>query len=344
MAVMILLTGGAGYIGAHTAVRLIDAGYGVAVADNFSNSRPSVVSCVEKITGKPVLLYAIDVADKRALTKIFEENRIEAVIHFAGYKAVGESVARPVAYYRNNLDATLSLLETMAEYNVKRLIFSSSATVYGTPSSVPIPETAAIGNCTNPYGWSKYFIEQMLRDTAKVDPDMSVVILRYFNPAGAHESGLIGEMPNGVPSNLMPYITQTAAGILDKLYIFGDDYPTRDGTGVRDYIHVTDLADGHIAALRYAAKNCGVEVFNLGTGTGCSVLDLVRTFERSTGIKISYAFAPRRAGDVAECYASVSQANKTLAWRARKSLADMCADAWRWQKHGANRMNKSSSV
>lgn len=332
---MILLTGGAGYIGSHTAVRLLEAGYDVAVADNFSNSRPDVVARIGKITGKTARLHEIDVADKPELMKVFASDRIDAVIHFAGYKAIGESVVYPVQYYRNNLDTTLSLLEAMSEYNVKRLIFSSSATVYGAPDFVPIPETAATGRCTNPYGWGKYFIEQMLHDAAKATLGMSVVILRYFNPVGAHESGLLGEQPNGVPNNLMPYITQTAAGIRDKLYIFGSDYPTHDGTGIRDYIHVVDLADGHIAALKYAALHNGIEAFNLGTGKGYSVLDVVRAFEQSTGIKIPFEFAPRREGDVPVCYACVDKANKVLSWQARKSLSDMCVDAWRWQRLGA---------
>ena len=329
---MILLTGGAGYIGSHTAVQLLESGYQVAIADNFSNSQLAVVSRIKQITGKSVFLYIIDVADRRSLAKIFNDNHINAVIHLAGYKAVGESIMHPVNYYRNNLDSTLSLLEVMAEYNVNCLIFSSSATVYGTPTKVPIPETAKVGDCTNPYGWSKYFIEQILTDTANVSPEMSVIILRYFNPVGAHESGLIGELPRGVPSNLMPYITQTAAGIRDKLHVFGNDYATRDGTCIRDYIHIMDLAQGHVAALEYSMRHSNTEVFNLGTGMGYSVLEVIKMFEHTTGIEVPFNFVPRRKGDIPECYADVTKAKKLLGWSSRKTLTDMCADAWRWEQ------------
>ena len=332
---MILLTGGAGYIGSHTATLLLNNGYDVVIADNFYNSTPDVIRFIGQITGKVFQVYNIDVTDKDALAQIFICNPIEAVIHFAGYKAIGESVQHPVKYYRNNIDSTLSLLETMNEDHVNHLIFSSSATVYGQSPIIPIPESAPTGHCINPYGWSKYFIEHILTDTANVSSNMSVVILRYFNPIGAHESGLIGERPNGVPNNLMPYITQTAAGIRNILHVFGNNYPTRDGTCVRDYIHVMDLAQGHISALEYLLghRNHGnTEIFNLGTGKGYSVLEVIKTFELSTGIKIPFIFAPRRAGDVPECYADVKKAARLLGWSSRKTLADMCIDAWRWQE------------
>lgn len=332
MSAYILLTGGAGFIGSHTAVELLSTGYDVIIADDLSNSRPDVIDRLETITGRRPLFFKCDCADKAAMNDIFEKYPISAVIHFAGFKAVGESVEKPVMYYRNNLDSTLTLLELMEKHNVNRFIFSSSATVYGMGSTPPYTEGSPTGGCTNPYGWTKYMIEQILRDTAKARKDMSVILLRYFNPIGAHESGLIGEMPNGIPNNLMPYITQVAAGIREKLSVYGNDYPTHDGTGVRDYIHVTDLARGHVAALKYAEKQAGTEEINLGTGVGYSVLDIVNAFERANGVHIPYVIAPRRAGDVAACYASTEKAFDLLGWRAEKGLDDMCRDSWRWQQ------------
>lgn len=326
----ILLTGGAGYIGSHTAVELLKAGYEVIIVDDFSNSNPKVMERLKEITGKDIPLYRADVADKAALSEIFAKNEIETVIHFAGFKAVGESCRLPVKYYRNNIDSTLTLLEVMAEYGVHNIVFSSSATVYGVPKTVPLTEDMDTG-CTNPYGWTKLMIEQILRDSAVADKELSVVLLRYFNPIGAHESGRIGELPNGVPNNLMPYITQVAVGKLKQLSVFGNDYPTHDGTGVRDYIHVVDLAKGHVAAVKYAAENKGSEVFNLGTGIGYSVLDIVKAFKEANGIEIPYVISDRRPGDVAECYADPKKAFEGLGWKAEKNLADMCRDSWRWQ-------------
>jgi len=328
----ILLTGGAGFIGSHTAVELIKNGYDIVVADNFSNSQAGVIDNILTITGVKIPCYAVDVADADQLDRVFSENNIDAVLHFAGFKAVGESVAEPVMYYRNNLDTTLSLLETMARYQVKKIIFSSSATVYSNNEKAPYTEDMPAGDCSNPYGRTKYFIEQILKDTAKAYPEMSVVLLRYFNPIGAHESGLIGELPNGVPNNLLPYITQTAAGIREKLSVFGNDYPTYDGTGIRDYIHVVDLAKGHIAALKYSDRHTGTEIFNLGTGTGYSVLEIIDAFEKATGVHIDYTISPRRPGDIAECYAGTEKAEHMLGWRAEKSIEDMCRDSWHWQQ------------
>lgn len=332
----VLLAGGAGYIGSHTCVELINAGHDVVIADNFSNSCPEAVARVEEITGRKIPLYEADVCDKTAVEKIFSENKIDAVIHFAGLKAVGESCEKPVEYYRNNIDSTLTLLETMKKYGVNNFIFSSSATVYGTPKTVPLVETMPTGTPTNPYGWTKLMMEQILTDTANANPDMSIVILRYFNPIGAHESGRIGEDPNGIPNNLMPYITQVAAGRLKCLGVFGNDYPTHDGTGVRDYIHVVDLAKGHVKAIDYSAKHKGTEIFNLGTGTGYSVLDIVKAFSKVNYIEIPYVIKPRRAGDIAECYADASKAAKILGWTAEKNLEDMCRDSWNWQSHNVN--------
>ena len=329
----ILLTGGAGFIGSHTAIELINARYDVVIADNFSNSHPSVIDRITTITGVKVPCYAIDVADTAKLDEVFAENDIDAVMHFAGFKAVGESVQKPIMYYRNNLDTTLALLEVMTKHSVKKFIFSSSATVYGENAKVPYTENAPTGSCTNPYGRTKYFIELILADAAIADPELSVVLLRYFNPIGAHESGLIGELPNGIPNNLLPYITQVAAGIREKLSIFGNDYPTKDGTGVRDYIHVVDLAKGHVAALKYADKYKGTEVFSLGTGIGYSVLKIVSAFEKATGVHIPYVIAPRRSGDIAECYACTEKAERVLGWKAEKSIEDMCRDSWRWQQY-----------
>ena len=332
----VLLAGGAGYIGSHTCVELINAGHDVIIADNFSNSCPEAVARVEEITGRKIPLYEADVCDKTAVEKIFSENKIDAVIHFAGLKAVGESCEKPVEYYRNNIDSTLTLLETMKKYGVNNFIFSSSATVYGTPKTVPLVETMPTGSPTNPYGWTKLMMEQILTDTANANPDKSIVILRYFNPIGAHESGRIGEDPNGIPNNLMPYITQVAAGRLKCLGVFGNDYPTHDGTGVRDYIHVVDLAKGHVKAIDYSAEHKGTEIFNLGTGTGYSVLDIVNAFSKVNNIEIPYVIKPRRSGDIAECYADASKAARVLGWTAEKTLEDMCKDSWNWQSHNVN--------
>ena len=332
----VLLAGGAGYIGSHTCVELIEAGHSVIIADNFANSCPEAVRRVEEITGKKIPLYEADVCDSAAVDKIFSENKIDAVIHFAGLKAVGESVEKPLMYYRNNIDSTLTLLEVMKKYRVNNFIFSSSATVYGVPKTVPLVETMPTGSPTNPYGWTKLMMEQILTDTAHANPEMSIVILRYFNPIGAHKSGRIGEDPNGIPNNLMPYITQVAAGRLPCLGVFGDDYPTRDGTGVRDYIHVVDLAKGHVKAIDYSAEHKGVEIVNLGTGTGYSVLEIVKAFEKVNNLTISYEIKPRRAGDVAECYADAGKAERVLGWKAEKNLEDMCYDAWNWQSKNVN--------
>lgn len=332
----VLLAGGAGYIGSHTCVELINAGHDVIIADNFSNSCPEAVARVEELTNRKMPLYEADVCDKTAVEKIFSENKIDAVIHFAGLKAVGESCEKPVEYYRNNIDSTLTLLESMKKHGVNNFIFSSSATVYGTPETVPLVETMPTGSPTNPYGWTKLMMEQILTDTASANPDMSIVILRYFNPIGAHESGRIGEDPNGIPNNLMPYITQVAAGRLESLGVFGNDYPTHDGTGVRDYIHVVDLAKGHVKAIDYSAEHKGTEIFNLGTGTGYSVLDIVKAFSKVNNIEIPYEIKPRRSGDIAECYADASKAEKMLGWTAEKNLEEMCRDSWNWQSKNVN--------
>ncbi len=332
----VLLTGGAGYIGSHTAVELLNAGHDVVIADNYANSSSIVAQRITQITGKPVKCYEADAADPAALERIFQENAIDSVIHFAGLKAVGESVRLPLDYYRNNLDSTLALLAAMEAHGVRQLIFSSSATVYGRHAALPYREDAETGPCTNPYGWTKLFIEQIIRDYAAAHPDFSVVLLRYFNPVGAHESGLMGEDPRDIPNNLMPYIARVAVGTLPYLNVFGNDYPTPDGTGVRDYIHVTDLATGHMAALDYAASHTGVEVFNLGTGTGYSVLDMVHAFSRACGRDIPYRIAPRRSGDIAACYADVTKAKKILGWRAKLDIDDMCRSAWNWQSHNPN--------
>ena len=332
----VLLTGGAGYIGSHTAVELLNAGHNVVIADNYDNSNPIVAQRITQITGKPVKCYEADAADPAALERVFQENAIDSVIHFAGLKAVGESVRLPLDYYRNNLDSTLALLAAMEAHGVRQLIFSSSATVYGKHAALPYREDAETGPCTNPYGWTKLFIEQILRDYAAAHPDFSVVLLRYFNPVGAHESGLMGEDPRDIPNNLMPYIARVAVGTLPYLNVFGNDYPTPDGTGVRDYIHVTDLATGHMAALGYAAAHTGVEVFNLGTGTGYSVLDMVHAFSRACGKDIPYRIAPRRSGDIAACYADVTKAREVLGWSARLDIDDMCRSAWNWQSRNPN--------
>lgn len=328
----ILLTGGAGYIGSHTAVELNEAGYEIVIGDNFSNSKPEVIDRLKKIIKNEFKVYEIDFTNYADVLKLFEIENIDAVIHFAGLKAVGESCTMPLEYYENNLDSTITLLNVMKKMNVNNLVFSSSATVYGTPESVPLKENMRT-SCTNPYGWTKYMNEQILRDVAIANPSMSIVLLRYFNPIGAHESGLIGEDPNGIPNNLMPYITQVANGKLPVLSVYGNDYNTKDGTGVRDYIHVVDLAKGHVKAIEYAFKNRGVEVFNLGTGKGYSVLEIINTFENANNVKVPYIIAERRSGDIAECYADSSKAEKMLGWHAEKDLTEMCRDAWNWQKN-----------
>ncbi len=332
----ILLTGGAGYIGSHTAVELLDEGYNVVIGDNFSNSKPDVIDRIEKITGKKVKLYEMDFTNYDQVDEIFKNENIDAVIHFAGFKAVGESCSIPIDYYQNNIDSTLNLLKAMKKYKVYNLVFSSSATVYGVPTKVPLKENMPT-SCTNPYGWTKYMNEQILTDVAKAIPNFSIILLRYFNPIGAHESGLIGEDPNGIPNNLMPYITQVATGRFTELSVYGNDYPTRDGTGVRDYIHVVDLAKGHLKAIEYSFKNRGTEVFNLGTGTGYSVLELVEAFKKANDIEIPYAIVERRDGDIAECYADVSKAQKYLDWTAERDVIQMCKDSWRWQQNCSNK-------
>lgn len=328
----ILLTGGAGFIGSHTAVELLASGCDVIIADNLVNSSVSVIDRIEQIAGRRPLFFQTDVSDKESMGKIFAQHSVDAVIHFAGLKAVGESVKKPLLYYRNNLDTALTLLEVMKERGCRKFIFSSSATVYGMSNQVPFTEDMPDGQCTNPYGWTKLMIERILRDAAAADPELAVVVLRYFNPIGAHPSGLMGEQPNGIPNNLMPYLCLVAAGKLPQLSVFGDDYPTHDGTGVRDYIHVVDLAKGHAAALNYAARHVGAEIINLGTGQGTSVLDLLQSFQRVNGLKIPYTMAPRRDGDIAQCYADVSKARRLLGWKAEKSLDDMCRDSWNWTK------------
>ena len=332
----ILLTGGAGYIGTHTCVELLAAGHEAVVVDNFVNSQPEAVRRVEELTGKIVPLYEADVCDAGAMDRIFSEHSFDAVIHFAGLKAVGESVRQPLRYYRNNLDSLLTLCECMDRHSVRRIVFSSSATVYGNPDEVPLREDMFCKGCTNPYGWTKYMIEKILSGVVDADPSWSVVLLRYFNPVGAHVSGRIGENPNGIPNNLMPFITKVAAGQLDHLNVFGNDYDTPDGTGVRDYLHVTDLARGHVCACSYAAEHTGCEIFNLGTGVGYSVLDMVKTFERVNGVPVPYVIAPRRPGDIAVCYADPAKAESVLGWKAEKTLEDMCRDAWRWQSMNPN--------
>ena len=329
----ILLPGGAGFIGSHVAAELLQRDFNVVIVDDLSNARPDVIDRLEKITGRRPVFYQADMADRAALEAVFSAHPIDAVIHFAGFKAVGESVQKPIAYYRNNLDTTLTLLETMAAHGVKRMIFSSSATVYGMENPVPYTEDMPRGACTNPYGWTKSMIEQILSDACVADPALSVVCLRYFNPVGAHESGLIGERPNGIPNNLMPYITQVAVGIRKELSVFGNDYPTPDGTGVSDFIHVVDLAKGHVAAIDYVNQHTGWEAINLGTGKGTSVLELVHAFETANGVEVPYRIAPRRSGDLAFCYANVDKAERLLGWRAEKTVEDMCRDSWRWQQY-----------
>ena len=327
----VLVTGGAGYIGSHTCVELLESGHDVVVVDNLCNSNAKSLERVEALTGKSVKFYQGDVRDEALLRRIFAENEISSVIHFAGLKAVGESVAQPWRYYDNNLNSTLVLTKVMTDVGVKSIIFSSSATVYSGDNVMPLRETSRTGGCTNPYGWTKYMTEQILSGMAHADPAWSVVLLRYFNPIGAHESGMIGEDPRGVPNNLMPYITQVAVGRREKLSVFGNDYDTPDGTGVRDYIHVVDLAKGHVAAVKYAAEHTGCEVFNLGTGTGYSVLDMVKAFEQANGVPVPYQIVDRRPGDLATCYADPSKSAEKLGWKAEKTLVDMCRDSWNWQ-------------
>ena len=329
----ILLCGGAGYIGSHTAIELDKAGHSVVVVDNLVNSNPESLRRVGKIIGKEIPFYEADVRDAEALDKIFKENKIDAVIHFAGLKAVGESVEKPLEYYHNNMTGTFILMDVMRKNGVKNIIFSSSATVYGDPAIIPITEECPKGQCTNPYGQTKSMLEQVMIDVQKADPEWNVVLLRYFNPIGAHQSGTIGENPNGIPNNLMPYITQTAVGKRKELGVFGNDYDTPDGTGVRDYIHVCDLASGHVAALKAINRKCGLAIYNLGTGHGYSVLDVVKAFIKVNGVDVPYVIKPRRAGDIATCYCDPSKAKAELGWEAKYDIEDMCRDSWNWQKN-----------
>ncbi len=333
----ILVTGGTGFIGSHTVVELLNEGYDVVIVDNLYNSKELVVDRIETITGKRPTFYKVDVTDRAALTEVFEkEPGIEAVIHFAGYKAVGESTRKPIEYYTNNLYSTLVLTDVMRNHGVKKIVFSSSATVYGDPAIIPITEECPLGERTNPYGETKAMQERILTDIVKSDPEWRVMLLRYFNPIGAHASGLIGEDPKGIPNNLLPYVAQVASGKLEKLHVFGNDYPTPDGTGVRDYIHVVDLAKGHVAAIRGMETLPGVQIFNLGTGIGYSVLDILHAFEKACGKTLPYVIDPRRPGDVATCYSDPTKAREVLGWVAEKSLTDMCADAWNWQSKNPN--------
>jgi len=331
----ILITGGAGFIGSHAAVELLNSGYEIVCVDNLCNSSIESINRVKELTGKDFPFHEIDLLDKDAIDDIFSKYNIEAVIHFAGLKAVGESVSIPLEYYHNNITGTLYLCDIMKKYNVKKLVFSSSATVYGTPERVPIDETFPL-SATNPYGRTKLMIEEILRDLYVSDSSWRIALLRYFNPIGAHESGRIGENPSGIPNNLMPYITQVAIGKREKLNVFGNDYDTHDGTGVRDFIHVIDLVRGHIKALEYLEKHDGIETFNLGTGTGYSVLDLINTFQKVTGKEIPYQFVDRRPGDIGECYANPEKAQKVMGWKAEKNLEEMCRDSWKWQSNNPN--------
>ena len=332
----ILVTGGAGFIGSHTCVELLEAGHSIVVVDNFSNSKPEALKRIKKITGKDFKFYQLDILDLEALDKVFKENKIDAVIHFAGLKAVGESVQKPVEYYHNNITGTLMLIKAMRENGCKKIVFSSSATVYGVNNPVPYVETMPTNSSTNPYGYTKVMIEQILKDVCVADDEWAVSLLRYFNPIGAHPSGLIGEDPRGVPNNLMPYISQTAIGRRECLSVFGDDYDTPDGTGVRDYIHVMDLARGHVAAIAYMAEHTGESIFNLGTGKGYSVLEMVHAFETANHVHVPYRIAPRRAGDLPTVYACPDKSARILGWHAEYSLEDMCRDSWRWQTHNPN--------
>lgn len=332
----ILVTGGAGYIGSHTVVELQQAGYEVVVLDNLCNSSEKSLERVERITGKKVSFYRADILDRDVLQDIFSKERIDSCIHFAGLKAVGESVAKPWEYYQNNIAGTLTLVDVMRRNGCKNMIFSSSATVYGDPAFIPITEECPKGVCTNPYGWTKSMLEQILTDIQKADPEWNVVILRYFNPIGAHKSGTIGENPNGIPNNLMPYVTQVAVGKLKELGVFGNDYDTHDGTGVRDYIHVVDLAKGHVKALKKIEEKAGLNIYNLGTGTGYSVLDIVKNFEEANGVKVPYVIKERRPGDIAVCYSDVARAKEELGWEAENGIREMCEDSWRWQSGNPN--------
>ena len=327
----ILVTGGAGFIGSHTVVELQSAGYEVVVLDNLSNSSEKSLERVQQITGKPVKFYKTDILDREGLNEVFEKEQIDSCIHFAGLKAVGESVQKPLEYYRNNITGTLTLMDVMKQTGVKNIVFSSSATVYGSPEEMPITEECPKGQCTNPYGWTKSMLEQVLMDIQKADPEWNVMLLRYFNPIGAHKSGTIGENPNGIPNNLMPYITQVAVGKLKELGVFGNDYDTPDGTGVRDYIHVVDLAVGHVKALKKLEEKPEVRVYNLGTGHGYSVLDVVHAFEKACGHEVKYQIKPRRAGDIAMCYCDPTKAKEELGWEAQYGIEEMCQDSWRWQ-------------
>lgn len=332
----ILVTGGAGFIASHTNIELLNAGYDVIVMDNLCNSSKESVARVEQITGKKVKFYEADMRNVEDLEKIFSENVIDVIIHFAGLKAVGESCVKPFEYYENNISGTLNIISMMRKYNVKKMVFSSSATVYGDPEVIPITEECKVGGVTNPYGQTKLMLEQILTDIQKADPDFDIALLRYFNPIGAHESGLIGEAPNGIPNNLLPYVAKVAAGVLDKVNVFGDDYDTPDGTGVRDYIHVVDLAKGHVCAVKRLLEHPGLVIYNLGTGVGYSVLDIIHNFEKACGKKIPYVIAPRRAGDIATCYSDPSKAERELGWKAEYGIDRMCEDAWRWQSMNPN--------
>ncbi len=332
----ILVTGGAGYIGSHTCVELLNAGYEVVIIDNLYNASKKAVERIEQITGRTPVFYQADICDRETLDRIFSAHRIDAVIHFAGYKAVGESVRKPIEYYMNNLTGTLTLTDVMRAHQVKNIIFSSSATVYGDPAFIPITEECPKGTCTNPYGWTKWMLEQILTDIHTADPAWNVILLRYFNPIGAHESGLIGEDPKGIPNNLVPYVAQVAVGKIACLGVFGNDYDTPDGTGVRDYIHVVDLAAGHVKAIRKLSENAGVSVYNLGTGNGYSVLEVVAAYEKACGRKIPYQIKPRREGDIATCYCDPSKAKAELGWVAQYGIDDMCASSWNWQSKNPN--------
>ena len=332
----ILVTGGAGYIGSHTCVELLNAGYEVVVVDNLCNSSEKSLERVEALTGKKVKFYKGDILDRDFLNHIMETERIDSCIHFAGLKAVGESVSMPWEYYNNNITGTLVLVDVLKTHNCKNIIFSSSATVYGDPVQIPITEECPKGQCTNPYGWTKSMLEQMLMDIQKADNEWNIILLRYFNPIGAHKSGTMGENPNGVPNNLMPYVTQVAVGKLKELGVFGNDYDTHDGTGVRDYIHVVDLANGHVKALKKIEEKAGLCIYNLGTGHGYSVLDIVKNFEEANGIPVPYQIKPRRAGDIATCYCDPSKAERELGWKAQYGIREMCEDSWRWQKNNPN--------
>lgn len=332
----ILVTGGAGFIGSHTLVELYKAGHTAVVIDNLSNSNPESLNRVERITGIHTPFYKVDIRDRQGLDSVLEQYKFDACIHFAGLKAVGESVSMPIEYYENNIGGTLVLVQALKAHSCRNIIFSSSATVYGDPAFIPITEQCPKGSCTNPYGWTKSMLEQILTDMQKADPAWNVVLLRYFNPIGAHPSGLIGENPNGIPNNLMPYVTQVAVGKRPELGVFGNDYDTPDGTGVRDYIHVVDLAAGHVAALKAIQDNCGLAIYNLGTGHGYSVLDIVNAFQRVNGVKVPYSIKPRRPGDIATCYSDPSKARKELGWQARYGIDEMCRDSWNWQKNNPN--------